>query len=160
MRRAGGVPILVKVLQRADSVKVRQRTAGAIHNLSSEAEAVRLLREQGGIAALAGLLGSPDSATAAAAVGALQNCAREMASAQALRAQAGAVEALAALLVSQDLQVRLAVMPRAGAQSAATLLLRLQSRGALPRGELSCLRQEGSGAVPIHKQQRCASRHP
>lgn len=56
VRRAGGIPVLVRLLQRAESTKARQRTVGALHNLSSEAEAVKELRMEGGIPVLAAML--------------------------------------------------------------------------------------------------------
>ncbi len=44
MRRAGGLAVLIKLLQRVQlDAKTRQRAVGAIHNLSSEAEAVKLV---------------------------------------------------------------------------------------------------------------------
>lgn len=106
VRRAGGVGVLVKLLLRdALGPKVRQRVVGALHNLSSEADAVRLVREQGGIPPLAAVLRCADAGTAAAAVGALQNLSREAASCGVLLEQEGAVEALAELLASEDVQV-------------------------------------------------------
>ena len=51
VRRAGGVGVLLRLLQRGGGgleAKARQRAVGALHNLTAEAEAVAAVREQVG----------------------------------------------------------------------------------------------------------------
>ena len=93
--------------------KLRQRLAGALHNLSSSAEGAEAVRCCGGVPALVCLLAACQQrqglalaeATAAAAAGCLQNLTRQVAARGELRAQAGAVPALVALLAGGDVQV-------------------------------------------------------
>ncbi len=45
VKRGGGVAVLLKLLQREElDAKVQQRAVGALHNLSSEADAIKLVR--------------------------------------------------------------------------------------------------------------------
>ena len=45
VKRGGGVAVLLKLLQREQlDAKVQQRAVGALHNLSSEADAIKLVR--------------------------------------------------------------------------------------------------------------------
>lgn len=88
----------------ATNGKLQQRLVDALHNLSSCAEGVLALRQNGGIAAVARLLGSQHPGVAAAAAGAVQNMSLEPQARQGIREQPGALAALAALLIGPDTQ--------------------------------------------------------
>ncbi|KAI7839478.1 hypothetical protein COHA_006745 [Chlorella ohadii] len=84
--------------------KLQQRLVGALHNLTSCAEGISALRQHGGVAAVASLLGSGHPGVAAAAAGAVQNMSLEAQACQEIRMQPRALEALAALLIGPDTQ--------------------------------------------------------
>ena len=87
--------------------KLQQRLAGALHNLSSSAEGIAAIRQQGGTATMAHLLASPHAGVALAAAGALQNMSREAEARAEIRAHPDAIASLAALLIGLDTQARL-----------------------------------------------------
>ncbi len=79
MRELGGMGALLHTLSDSHP-KVLQRAAGALHNLSSDAGAIRAIRTLGGIPSLVKLLGNEAPGVAGAAAGAIQNVSREVAS--------------------------------------------------------------------------------
>eukprot|EP00898_Chlorokybus_atmophyticus_P006496 jgi/Chlat1/6848/Chrsp51S06566 len=93
--------------QEEGRTQVRTRAVGAIHNLSSDAGSIRVIRRAGesGIPVLVSLLSdTAHPAVQAAAAGALQNVSREVASRMIIR-ELYAVPPLAELLVGTDMQV-------------------------------------------------------
>jgi hypothetical protein len=74
------------------------RVVGAIHNMTSDAEAVRAARTLGGVPLIVPLLRSRAPSVAGSAAGAAQNMSREAASRRMIR-DAGAIPALGELLV-------------------------------------------------------------
>lgn len=97
----------------AGESKLQQRLVGALHNLSSSAEGVQAIWQQGGIPAIARLLASQHPGVAAAAAGAVQNMSLEAQARGDVRAQPGALAALAGLLIGPDTQVKLNSLWRA-----------------------------------------------
>ena len=75
----------------------RARVVGALHNVSADDDAIRLVRLSDGVPHLVRALGSDDDVVVNSAAGATQNVSRERAS-RALFRRGGAVEALTKLL--------------------------------------------------------------
>ncbi|KXZ50315.1 hypothetical protein GPECTOR_17g954 [Gonium pectorale] len=100
----GGIPALSSLLESCNS-KVVSRAAGAIHNLSSSAEAIRDVRTYGALPTLVSLLQAERLGVAASAAGALQNVSREVASRLVIR-DLDAVPPLARLLSASDVQAQ------------------------------------------------------
>jgi hypothetical protein len=84
-----------------DSVSVRSRAAGVIHNLSVDVTSLAVLRDSISIPAMVQLLRDGNIETLQAATGALQNISRDFA-AKRLILECGAVEFLADLLSCAD----------------------------------------------------------
>jgi hypothetical protein len=78
---------------------------GAIHNMSSDADSIRLIRAKDGIPLVVELLKSEQSAVCGSAAGALQNVSREVASRRLIR-HSGAIPLLGNLLVAGDMQAQ------------------------------------------------------
>ena len=98
------IPSLVSLLA-SPTVKVQTRAVGALHNLSSDADAIRTIRKQGGIPKLVTLLSNDAPGICGSAAGALQNVSREVASRAEIK-ELGAVPLLAELLPGADLQAQ------------------------------------------------------
>ena len=58
------------------NLKVQTRAVGAVHNMSSEPEAIRVIRRLGGVPLLIQLLRVPSAPVCGSAAGALQVCPR------------------------------------------------------------------------------------
>jgi hypothetical protein len=58
--------------------QVKTRAVGALHNMSSDAETIRIIRREQGIAPLIALLSDRCDAVCGSAAGALQNVSREV----------------------------------------------------------------------------------
>jgi hypothetical protein len=104
-------------------VQVKTRAVGALHNMSSDAETIRIIRRHEGIPPLIALLSDRCDAVCGSAAGALQNVSREVAS-RALIRDGGAVPPLSLLLAGMDVQAqvctsRLNLLPRRVAERAA-----------------------------------------
>ena len=83
--------------------QVQTRAVGAVHNMSSEPEAIKIVRRLGGIGPLVALLRAPSAAVCGSAAGALQNLSREAAARKEAR-ELGAVVPLGDLLFGTDVQ--------------------------------------------------------
>lgn len=66
----GGIPVLLPLLE-SPNPRVLARATGALHNVSSSSEAIRVVRKWGGIPKLARLLRHGDGEVNAAAAGAV-----------------------------------------------------------------------------------------
>lgn len=104
IRGTSAIPHFVRLLD-SDHPKVRLRSAGALHNVSSDPQAIHVIRRHGGIPKLVRLLSDGCPSEQASAAGALQNTSRETASRLAIK-QLDAVRPLADLLSAPDLQAR------------------------------------------------------
>ena len=82
---------------------MQTRAVGAVHNMSSEPEAIKIVRRLGGIGPLVALLRAPSPAVCGSAAGALQNLSREAAARKEAR-ELGAVVPLGDLLFGTDVQ--------------------------------------------------------
>ena len=82
---------------------MQTRAVGAVHNMSSEPEAIKIVRRLGGIGPLVALLRAPSAAVCGPAAGALQNLSREAAARKEAR-ELGAVVPLGDLLFGTDVQ--------------------------------------------------------
>ena len=82
---------------------MQTRAVGAVHNMSSEPEAIKIVRRLGGIGPLVALLRAPSAAVCGSAAGALQNLSREAAARKEAR-ELGAVVPLGDLLFGTDVQ--------------------------------------------------------
>ena len=85
LRREEGLVSKIVGLLRSETPRVRARSAGALHNLSSDPGTIHAIRVEGGIAELVRLLKDGDGAVAASAAGTLQNVSREVASRSMIR---------------------------------------------------------------------------
>ena len=114
VRDCDGVAALVALMKELDRASVprdgvagqfnddersmcRARVVGALHNVSADDDAIRLIRACDGVPHLVRALGSDDDGVCGSAAGATQNVSRERAS-RALFRRGGAVEALTKLL--------------------------------------------------------------
>lgn len=105
LREAGeGVclPKIIGLLSSKDA-KVRTRSVGALHNLSSDPGTIQTIRREAGLDQLVNLLRDESQAVAASAAGALQNVSREVASRKIIR-NSEAVMLLADLLCCHNVQ--------------------------------------------------------
>ena len=100
MRQLGAIAAVLPLLS-SPSLKVQTRAVGAVHNISSEPEAIRLIRRLEGIPPLVLLLRTPSAAVCGSAAGALQNLSRETSARKEIR-QLGAVVPLTDLLFGDD----------------------------------------------------------
>ena len=106
VRDLDGVPAVLSLLAECrGNVKVQTRAIGAIHNMSSDADSIRLIRAKEGIPLVVDLLKSDQPAVCGSAAGALQNISREVASRRIIRTS-GAVPLLGNLLVVGDVQAQ------------------------------------------------------
>ena len=80
-----------------ERARAKARVVGAVHNVSGDDDAIRLIRVGDGVPALIRALNSEDDSVACSAAGATQNVSRERAS-RVLFRRGGAVESLARLL--------------------------------------------------------------
>ena len=83
--------------------QVQTRAVGAVHNMSSEPEAIKIVRRLGGIGPLVALLRAPSAAVCGSAAGALQNLSREAAARKEAR-ELGAIVPLGDLLFGTVVQ--------------------------------------------------------
>ncbi|CAM9231079.1 unnamed protein product, partial [Choristocarpus tenellus] len=87
----------------SSSPKVRARALGAVHNLSTDPGLIGVIREEGGLAPLVGMLRHPEPQMCGGAAGTIQNLSREMQSRDQLAAL-GVVGPLSDLLVGRHLK--------------------------------------------------------
>ena len=66
------------------SKRVSARAVGALHNMSTDEESIRIIRRNEGIPALLDMLGCPEGAICGSAVGTIQNISREVQSCEIL----------------------------------------------------------------------------
>ena len=86
VRDLDGVPAMLRLLAECGgNVKVQTRAIGAIHNMSSDADSIRLIRAKEGIPLVVELLKSDQPTVCGSAAGALQNVSREVASRRLIR---------------------------------------------------------------------------
>lgn len=113
--KAGGAVKLLRILEilstarvPADSIEVRlhQRLAGALQNVSSSADGIAAIRQHDGIATIVGLLYSPHPGVAAAAAGILHNMSREAVARCEMHRHPHMLSCLTALLTGADTQVQ------------------------------------------------------
>ena len=102
VRDLDGIQNLIPLLGKSES-KVVQRSVGALHNLSADAESISFMRRYGGIPRLISLLKDESPLVAGSAAGAIQNVSRELASRMLIREMDDVVEPLSAMLSSDDL---------------------------------------------------------
>mmetsp|Transcript_7612 Transcript_7612/g.25214 ORF Transcript_7612/g.25214 Transcript_7612/m.25214 type:complete len:334 (+) Transcript_7612:62-1063(+) len=105
VRDVGAIPPILELLDPSCAVKVQTRAVGAIHNMSSDPDSIRIIRRQQGIPKLVELLRSDAPAICGSSAGALQNISREVASRNIIR-DLGAIPLLANLLVVGDMQAQ------------------------------------------------------
>ena len=122
VREMGAIPAVLPLLS-SPSLKVQTRAVGAVHNISSEPEAIKVIRRLDGIAPLIVLLRTPSAAVCGSAAGALQNLSRETSARKEIR-ELGAVVPLSDLLFGDDVQSQVC---------AAGAVLNLLARSSAPR---------------------------
>lgn len=91
-------------------IQVKARAVGALHNMSSDVDAIRVIRRKGGIKWLIRLLRSNQPCVCGSAAGALQNVSREVASRILIR-DSDAVTSLIHLLTSSEVQTQVLSSP-------------------------------------------------
>ena len=89
---------------------MRTRAVGAVHNISSEAEAIRIIRRLHAIGPLVELLRTPNATVCGSAAGALQNLSRESHARDEIH-ELGAVVLLTDLLFGDDVQAQVGRIP-------------------------------------------------
>jgi len=86
-------------------IQVKARAVGALHNVSSDVDSIRIIRRRGGIKWLIRLLHHSQPCVCGSAAGALQNVSREVASRLLIR-DSDAVKCLIKLLQSTEVQTQ------------------------------------------------------
>lgn len=84
---------------------MKARAVGALHNVSSDVDSIRIIRRRGGIKWLIRLLHHSQPCVCGSAAGALQNVSREVASRLLIR-DSDAVKCLIKLLQSTEVQTQ------------------------------------------------------
>lgn len=89
----------------SSDTKLRSRAAGALHNMSSDVESIRMIRKGGALPKIVSLLKDENGATSGSAAATLQNVSREIASRRIIL-DLNAIPALGELLVGKSVSTK------------------------------------------------------